>query len=485
MGGGGGEGDLVDGSLPLNGTTSQVHKRQLVGYDGFKRQNPKSDRFNVIGFDHVEFWCGDATNTSQRYISDYILHYNFLIGYRSLNTSLQSEHRFGFGLGMTLIARSDQGTGNQHFASYVMNSQDITFVFTAPYSTTTNKKDSTSPMPWYSQDAAHEFIKKHGLAVRALGLRVQDTRIAFQESVTHGAIVVQSPTVVSENESQYGVEGQAMSLVVAEVMLYGDVVLRFVSGNFAGPFIPGYKTLQSTVAYSIDKNQEHHHHAHSNYGLRRLDHAVGNVPELLPVVGYIAGFTGFHEFAEFVAEDVGTIDSGLNSMVLASNNEMVLLPVNEPTFGTKRKSQIQTFLEQNEGPGLQHLALLTDDIFTTLIEMQSKSYCGGFEFMPKPSQRYYNALPEKIGDALTREQYDLCEQLGILVDKDDQGVLLQIFTKPLGDRPTVFIEIIQRLCAVKPEGEDDEVGACGGFGKGNFSELFQSIETYETNLGIN
>ncbi|POM66312.1 4-hydroxyphenylpyruvate dioxygenase [Phytophthora palmivora] len=153
-------------------------------------------------------------------------------------------------------------------------------------------------------------------------------------------------------------------------------------------------------------------------------------------------------------------------MVLASNNEMVLLPVNEPTFGTKRKSQIQTYLEQNVGAGLQHMALKTDDIFHTLAEMQKRSLVGGFEFMPRPNKVYYEQMPERIGDALTKEQYKQIEQLGLLVDKDDQGILLQIFTKPLGDRATVFFEIIERC-------------RCGGFGKGNFSALFKSIEDYE------
>lgn len=184
------------------------------------------------------------------------------------------------------------------------------------------------------------------------------------------------------------------------------------------------------------------------YGLQRLDHAVGNTDNLLEAVNYIAGFTGFHEFAEFTAADVGTVDSGLNSMVLANNNEYVLLPVNEPTFGTKRyvwlsgvhrvctrvaprmgapslithhsKSQIQTYLEQNEGPGLQHLALKTDDIVTTMREMRQRSACGGFEFMPRASDEYYRKLPDKIGDALTPQQYEEIEQLGILADKDDQ-----------------------------------------------------------------
>lgn len=394
---------------------------------------------------------------------------------------------------MTLVAKSDQGTGNHHFASYVMSSNDLKFAFTAPYSSMTQKQDSRPPVSWFDVEFAHEFHKRHGLAVRALGLLVEDSKRAFEVATQHGATAVQGPVTLVDDQS-------STSFTVSEVSLYGDVVLRFVSGDFAGPYLPGYEHVTNSPTVC--------------YGLQRLDHAVGNVPKLLPAVNYIAGFTGFHEFAEFVAEDVGTVDSGLNSMVLANNSEMVLLPVNEPTFGTKRKSQIQTYLEQNEGSGLQHLALKTDDIFCTLREMRSRADFGGFDFMPRPSDSYYKELPQKIGDVMTKEQFKQCEELGILVDKDDQGVLLQIFTKPLGDRPTVFIEIIQRLCMIEsnsavntdstttgtktPEQVNeqvgksgiapmfaDEIGGCGGFGKGNFSELFKSIEVYESDLGIN
>ncbi|GMH12511.1 hypothetical protein Nepgr_014352 [Nepenthes gracilis] len=221
-----------------------------------------------------------------------------------------------------------------------------------------------------------------------------------------------------------------------------------------------------------------------DFGIRRLDHAVGNVPDLLPAMEYVKKFTGFHEFAEFTAEDVGTSESGLNSVVLSNNDEMVLLPLNEPVYGTKRKSQIQTYLEHNEGAGVQHLALMSEDIFFTLREMKKRSGVGGFEFMPSPPPTYYQNLKSRAGDILTDEQIKECEELGILVDRDDQGTLLQIFTKPVGDRPTIFVEIIQRIgCMVKDEeGRMYQKGGCGGFGKGNFSELFKSIEEYEKTL---
>jgi len=433
-----------------------AHTRKLVGHAAFKRHNPLSDKFPSQKFEHVEFYCGDATTTSRR---------------------------FGYGLGMTLIAKSDQGTGNHTFASYVMRSGDITFSFTAPYSITTaaahaaataNEVSSPpAPIPWYNQEHAYEFLRKHGLAVRSVAIRVSDAEKAFHTSVKNGALGVQLPTLLQD-------EATKTSSTVSEVVLYGDVVLRYVSGDYKGPYLPGYVPVNDAPVV--------------DYGLRRLDHAVGNVPKLIPAVEYICNFTGFHEFAEFVSEDVGTVDSGLNSMVLANNTEMILLPINEPTFGTKRKSQIQTYLEQNEGAGLQHLALKTNDIVKTLREMRSRSDFGGFDFMPNLGPSYYKGLPARIGDALPAEKYKECEELGILVDIDDQGVLLQIFTKPLGDRPTVFIEIIERLCTAEEEqkkrngdgeGVIEEIGGCGGFGKGNFGALFKSIEVFETDLGIN
>jgi 4-hydroxyphenylpyruvate dioxygenase len=163
----------------------------------------------------------------------------------------------------------------------------------------------------------------------------------------------------------------------------------------------------------------------------------------------------------------------------------VLLPVNEPTHGTKRKSQIQTYLENNNGSGVQHIALKTDDIFKTMREMKQRSMIGGFEFMPQPSDAYYEKVPGRIGaDTLTAEQLKELKALGLLADRDDQGVLLQVFTKPLGDRPTIFCEIIQRIGCDKDEKghKKEQAAGCGGFGKGNFSELFKSIEKFEEAL---
>lgn len=412
----------------------ETKRRKLVGFDNFKRNNSMSDSFISKKFHHIEFWCGDANNM-----------------YR----------RFQWGLGMSLIAKSDQSTGNHKYCSYVLKSGELIFVFTAPYSMNDTVK-SIEPIPGYDKDVGFDFFKRHGLAVRAVGVTVDDTDAAYNAIKANGGKCTLAPTVISDD---WG------SQTIAEWNVYGDVQMRFVSGSdYTGSFLAGYTPVDAPEL---------------SYGLKRLDHAVGNVPKLLEVVEYITKVTGFHEFAEFTSEDVGTVDSGLNSMVLANNNEMILLPINEPTHGTRRKSQIQTYLEHNEGPGLQHMALKCDNIFLTLGEMKKRSHIGGFDFMPHLGEEYYKNLPDRIGDSLTSEEYELCNKLGILVDKDDQGVLLQIFTKPLGDRPTCFIEIIERRgCeTLDKDGKDlDMIGGCGGFGKGNFSALFKSIEEYEKTL---
>jgi len=420
-------------------------KRKMVGFDHFmaNRTNPMTDKFDILRFHHIEFWCGDAT---------------------------QASHRFTWGLGMPEVARSDMSTGNLTYASHAVQSGELVFAFTAPYNSApdTRGNQANIPCPEYEQAVAHAFVAKHGLAVRAVGIRCSDATIAYNVATANGARGVCPPTLRTDATT-------GKSMMVSEIGMFGDVVIRWVSGDFDGPMLPNY-TVNPRAGLKDGP---------MSYGLLRLDHAVSNVPVLFEAVDYLQNALGLHEFSEFTAEDVGTVDSGLNSMVLASNNEFVLLPINEPTYGTRRKSQIQTYLDHNNGAGLQHLALMTDDIFATMREMRKRSFIGGFEFMPKPSDAYYKKCPGRIGEkSLTPEQFAELEELGLLADRDDQGILLQVFTKPLGDRPTIFIEIIQRIgCDLDENGKKKQQGAgCGGFGKGNFSELFKSIEEFEKTL---
>ncbi|OQR84335.1 4-hydroxyphenylpyruvate dioxygenase, partial [Thraustotheca clavata] len=240
-------------------------KIQLVGHSNFVRHNPKSDKFVMHKFHHVEFYCQDATNVSKR---------------------------FGWGAGFNCVAKSDQSTGNHSYASYVMQSGELQLVITAPYSRLNKKADAVPPHAGFDIDLAHEFCCKHGLAVRAMAISVDDAAQAYEISLKNGAVGVCAPKT-----SKDAATGQTM--VISEVKLYGDVVLRYVSGDYKGRYIPGYENVEGPEV---------------SIGIERLDHAVGNVPNLVEAVQYVCDFTGWHEFAEFTSEDVGTVDSGLNSM---------------------------------------------------------------------------------------------------------------------------------------------------------------------------
>uniref|UniRef100_A0A7S4BIP0 4-hydroxyphenylpyruvate dioxygenase n=1 Tax=Chrysotila carterae TaxID=13221 RepID=A0A7S4BIP0_CHRCT len=442
---------------------SMTASSNLKGFDEFVRTNPLTDRFAVKDFHHVEFICGDAKSLAAHWC---------------------------LALGMQPVAHSNLMTGNKHYASHVISSGSVRFVLTAPYSSSASAKasegthapsadgkhaesewePSTLPNPSHSADEMHAFFAKHGVSACAVGVHVEDAAVAYEQAVAAGAVSRTSPRSSPDGDC-----------VVSEVLLYGDTVLRFVSGEAveesSSHFLPGY------VA-SLPRSSAR------TFGIERIDHLVGNVPKLEQTRQYLETLSGFHEFAEFTADDVGTVDSGLNSVVLASNNENVLLPLNEPTHGSKRKSQILTYLEQHNGPGVQHIALKTDDIFGTIRairEMHAQG--GGLELMDPPRPQYYATLRDRLGhDVLSAEQASACESLGILADADEQGVLLQIFTKPVGDRSTLFFEIIQRVgCTIDPEtgAETAQRPGCGGFGKGNFRELFRAIEEYETRAGIN
>jgi 4-hydroxyphenylpyruvate dioxygenase len=429
----------------------------------FASQDHPPDHLATRSFHHIEFYAGDASTFAKR---------------------------MELALGLPITCWSSLGTGNDVCTSYGLKCGDVRFVVTAPLSRRGGSSSSSAggsstsgsnvqmtapcPLPGYDAEFARDFYSRHGLAVRAVGIVVENVTQAYLGAVENGAVSVLKPTVV---KSYCG--GQDCEL--AEIQLYGDVVLRMLNfgedGESSDAFLPHMAPFPS-------KGNK------STYGLCRLDHTVGNVPNLLEAQNYIKSFSNFHRFAEFTPEDIGTVDSGLNSVVLASQNEEVLLPLNEPTEG-KRKSQIQTFLEQNEGPGLQHIAIKTNDIFETITKMRyAEENLGGFELMVRPSHEYYKELPDRLGDKLTPEQYAKLEELGILADADEEGVLLQIFTKPLGDRPTLFIEIIQRIgCALEEESEEKKEAllvkpGCGGFGQGNFRELFKAIEDHEKTLKV-
>jgi 4-hydroxyphenylpyruvate dioxygenase len=437
---------------------------------------PSTEVLGSKGFHHIEFYCGDARSTS-------------LV--------------FAQALGMTIRSESHQGTGNDRCVSYGLVSNNVRMVVTAPYSRhvirqrQTEKEEEekkvvaeepvewlvpgTYPLPGFALDAAHEWIVQHGTFVRAIGIVVDDVTVAYHNALSNGGIGLLAPTKLSNDGCE-----------MAELHLYGHVVLRLLSDAVAScdtvlphmvAVIPSTTTTTTT------------------FGLERMDHIVGNVPILPATRRYVERMTGYHEFAEFTAQDVGTVESGLNSVVLANDAETILLPLNEPVSGTARKSQIQTYLEQNEGPGVQHVALKTRDVISTIRRMRASPI--QFDLMRRPNDEYYRDLPQRLGDKLTPEQYQSLEELGILADADEEGVLLQIFTKPIGDRPTFFFEIIQRIgCPLEQKQQQqqqqgeaasttnhwwarlDERPGCGGFGKGNFRALFKSIEEHEKTLKV-
>ena len=445
-------------SLPCASATS------LAGFDEFVRTNPRSDRFDVDRFHHVEFYCADAQCTAGR---------------------------FAHALGMDVLAASGPQSGNHIFSSVVIGSGDVRFCFTAPLQppldsgevgasppTTGAVESRLADAVGFDADAARRFIAKHGgVAVRSVGLLVADADAAYTSCLEGGGEGVLAPRALPG-----GAGGR-----LAEVRLYGDAVLRFVELDHAaydGALFPGYVDAVPHVARSDGGSASA---ADGTYGIRRIDHVVGNVWEMMPTIERLRGMTGFHDFAEFTSEDVGTIDSGLNSMVLANNKQNVLLPVNEPTYGTRRRSQIETYLVSHGGEGVQHIALFTDDIFHTIRQMRAAGRRGGFQLMDRPSDEYYEELPGRIGDGLSADDLATARELGLLVDRDPEGVLIQVFTRPVGDRPTLFLEIIQRVgCmvddATRPGGGQVQRGGCGGFGKGNFKELFKSVEAYERSL---
>eukprot|EP00529_Nitzschia_sp_RCC80_P018881 CAMPEP_0113505324 /NCGR_PEP_ID=MMETSP0014_2-20120614/35247_1 /TAXON_ID=2857 /ORGANISM="Nitzschia sp." /LENGTH=507 /DNA_ID=CAMNT_0000400611 /DNA_START=25 /DNA_END=1545 /DNA_ORIENTATION=- /assembly_acc=CAM_ASM_000159 len=410
-----------------------------------------TETIGSVGFHHVEFYCGDAKSCAGQ---------------------------FATALGMSITGTTSQATGNDQCVSYGLESGNFRLLLTAPYSRAVSSGTSTdvesaetpatpdvefdapSPLPNFNVGSAHEFFQKHGLAARAVAIEVKDAKKAFEASVANGAVPVSEPTTVPACPGQTKSLPNSQGCQMAEVELYGDVVLRYLSFNVESNDDEHQQTAKGAVNNENLRVPFLPHLApvedgfgqRESYGIYRIDHAVGNVPNLQEAYSRIQTFTGFHEFAEFTTEDVGTVDSGLNSVVLASDSEEVLMPLNEPTSG-RRKSQIQTYLEQNEGAGLQHLALKTSDIFKTIRKMKDVQQTSllGFELMKRPSDEYYKELPDRLGDQLTPSQYEELEELGILADADDEGVLLQLFTKPVGDRPTFFFEIIQRIgCQINP-----------------------------------
>jgi 4-hydroxyphenylpyruvate dioxygenase len=403
--------------------------------------NPKTDNFQILKFDHLEFTVGDAVSTMKV---------------------------FKRGLGMELVGQSSNETGNYTYASYVLKTHDVKFVITAPYLSEFKHPEDHPPNPTYDSERAKRFFTRHGVGVSACGVEVADAAEAYKISTQNGAKGVLAPTVIEDKSGG--------KVVIAEIDLYGDqtskdplhtsdTVIRFIQYcNYQGPFLPGYQAV--TDPRPLD------------YGIIRIDHVVGNVYNMDNVVNQLKKWIGFHTFAKFSKEEIQTPWTALNSEVLASNNERVLFPINEPAPG-KKESQITEYLKAYNGPGVQHIAMKTNNVLAA-VKVMSENSDSGFEFMKTPASYYQSPeIAKMMKENLTEEEADAVIELGILIDKDDEGILLQIFTKPLFDRATIFIEIIQRKCM----GETIDIPGCGGFGKGNFKALFEAIERLQEARG--
>ncbi len=352
------------------------------------------DPFPLEGWDHVELWVGNAKQAAYYY-----------------------EHAFGF----TRHAYSGPETGVRDRASYVLRQGDVRLVVSSALG---------------SDHEISRFACTHGDGVRDIAMQVPNAGEAYRVAVERGARGVREPAWL---EDEFG------RVEVASIATYGDVVHSFVApADYAGPFLPGYAAVDQ-------------HGDDGGVGLTLLDHCVGNVQlgKMDEWVGFYERVLGFENIVHYDDEQIHTEYSALMSKVMADGEGKIKFPINEPAEG-RRKSQIAEYLEYNVGPGVQHVAVQTDDIVTTVESLQAR----GVGFLQTP-EAYYEDAFARVGEI--EESWDDLRRLRVLVDRDEDGYLLQIFTKPAQDRPTLFFEVIQRHGART-------------FGEGNFKALFEAIE---------
>jgi len=364
------------------------------------------DFLPLMGTDYVEFYVGNAK---------------------------QAAHFYKTAFGFQSLAYAGLETGVRDRASYVLKQDKIRLVLTTALN---------------SDSVIGEHVKKHGDGVKIVALWVEDARKAFEETTKRGATVFMEPTV---EKDEFG------EVVRAGIFTYGETVHVFVERkNYNGTFLPGYAEWKS------DYNP-------TSVGLKYIDHMVGNVGwnQMNVWVKWYEEVMGFVNFLSFDDKQIHTEYSALMSKVMSNGNGRIKFPINEPAKGNKR-SQIEEYLDFYEGAGVQHIAIATDDIIKTVTELRAR----GIEFLSAPPRSYYEAIPARLGEHMKMMHEDLnaIEKLAIMVDADEDGYLLQIFTKPVEDRPTLFFEIIQRMGAK-------------GFGAGNFKALFESIEREQEKRG--
>ena len=364
------------------------------------------DFLPLFGTDFVEFYVGNAK---------------------------QAAHFYKTAFGFQSLAYKGLETGSKDEVSYVLQQGKIKLVLTTPL-------NSKSPI--------NDHLRKHGDGVKVIALWVEDAQKAYEETTKRGAKSYFEPKIHRDDSGE---------IVTSGIYTYGETVHVFVERkNYDGVFFPGY------VVWKSDYNPP-------SAGLKYIDHMVGNVGwgEMNTWVKWYEEVMGFVNFLSFDDKQIHTEYSALMSKVMSNGNGRIKFPINEPAKAEKR-SQIEEYLDFYEDCGVQHLAVATDDIITTVRQLRAN----GVEFLPPPPQTYYDAIPKRLGShmELMKEDISVLQELSILVDADEEGYLLQIFTKPVEDRPTLFFEIIQRMGAK-------------GFGAGNFKALFESIEREQANRG--
>ncbi|GHC65331.1 4-hydroxyphenylpyruvate dioxygenase [Streptomyces cinnamoneus] len=365
----------------------------------------QADPFPVKGMDAVVFAVGNAK---------------------------QAAHYYSTAFGMKRVAYSGPENGSRETASYVLESGSARFVFTTVIKPVTDRGRFLA-----------EHVAEHGDGVVDLAIEVPDVRAAYAYAVEHGATGLEEPHEVSDEHG---------TVVLAAIATYGSTRHTLVErSGYTGPYLPGYVAAAPIVEPGPRRFQA-------------IDHCVGNVElgKMDAWVSFYNNVMGFTNMKEFVGDDIATEYSALMSKVVADGTRKVKFPLNEPAIA-KKKSQIDEYLEFYNGPGVQHIALATNDIVATVRAMRA----AGVQFLDTPDS-YYDTLGEWVGE--TRVPVDTLRELKILADRDEDGYLLQIFTKPVQDRPTVFFEMIERHGSM-------------GFGKGNFKALFEAIEREQEKRG--
>ena len=359
------------------------------------------DTFPINGTDYIEFYVGNAKQSALFY-----------------------RHVMGF----DLLAYRGPETGTRDRASYLLQQDKLRFVL-------------TTPMGPEGEIAAH--IARHGDGVRDLAFWVDDARDAYAKAIERGARSIHPPEVHTDADGE---------VVIAAIATYGDTIHSIVERkNYKGLFLPGFVPVNSEFKGK-------------STGLKYVDHCVGNVElgKMNEWVAYYSKVLGFYNLLSFDDKQISTEYSALMSKVMSNGNGRIKFPINEPAAG-KKKSQIEEYLDFYRGPGVQHIAIATDDIVKTVRALKGR----GMEFLSIP-RAYYDTVLDRVGKI--DEDIEPLAELGILVDHDDEGYLLQIFSKPIQDRPTLFFEIIQRKGAKS-------------FGAGNFKALFESLEREQANRG--